>query len=345
MLDNSLKAIVSSPEDNSGINKIILIGQQKPIIKNDYIYLITPKTRNLTDTQINDIVDICTSDKFEDKYNEKEYFDTAKILKVSKEEIRSNNYLINLPRYEKDEKFVEIESLEVISNKIININAELMEKSKKFETFLDNLIKGISNIETKNKSEEKADIPLKTWFDEEYSDLNNAIGIFAENKELDWTPIDFVNNNHIDIEALDSCIYNLRLLFKAKRLRCKNGKLEIYSKKELSEYKSSEFLSSYIIESNNKNPFYQKITMNLSSRQIDYLNTYIKYYFDFDDENKNKTENNKLISSFKEFSISEEHVNIATLKALGLLYDNPVIEEGIEKYIPYVAILNLKEVI
>ena len=137
----------------------------------------------------------------------------------------------------------------------------------------------------------------------------------------------------------------MRLLFKAKRLRCKNGKLEIYSKKELSEYKSSEFLSSYIIESNNKNPFYQKITMNLSSRQIDYLNTYIKYYFDFDDENKNKTENNKLISSFKEFSISEEHVNIATLKALGLLYDNPVIEEGIEKYIPYVAILNLKEVI
>ena len=96
---------------------------------------------------------------------------------------------------------------------------------------------------------------------------------------------------------------------------------------------------------NNKNPFYQKITKHLSSRQIDYFNTYIKYYFDFDDENKNKTENNKLIFSFKEFSISEEHVNIATLKALGLLYDNPVIEEGIERYIPYVAILNPKEVI
>lgn len=345
LLDNSLKAIVSSPEDNSGINKIILVGQQKSIVKNDYIYLITPKTKNLTDVQINDIVEICTSNRFEEKYNEKEYFDIAKILKVSKEEIINNNYLINLPRYEKDEKFVEIETLERISDKIKNINAELMEKSKKFEKFLNNLKEGIPNIEIKNKSEEKADTNFKIWFDAEYSDLNNAIGIFADNKELDWTPIDFVNNNHIDLEALDSCIYNLRLLFKAKRLRCKNGKLEIYSKKELPEYKSSESLSSYIIESNNKNPYYQKITKNLSSRQIDYFNTYIKYYFDFDDENKNETENNKLISSFKEFSISEEHVNIATLKALGLLYDNPVIEEGIERYIPYVAILNPKEVI
>lgn len=342
LLDNSLKAIVSSPEDNSGINKIILIGQQKPIIKNDYIYLITPKTRNLTDTQINDIVDICTSDKFEDKYNEKEYFDTAKILKVSKEEIRSNNYLINLPRYEKDEKFVEIESLEVISNKIININAELMEKSKKFETFLDNLIEGISNIETKNKSEEKADIPLKTWFDEEYSDLNNAIGIFAENKELDWTPIDFVNNNHIDIEALDSCIYNLRQLFNAKRLRYINNKLEVYSKKDLPIYKESEPFSSYIIKSNNEDEFYKKITCNLSPRQIEYFNTYIKYYFDYNDDNEKSEENKKLILSFGQFSTSEKHSNIATLKALGLIYDNPTIDEGIEKYLPYVAILHIK---
>ncbi len=342
LLDNSLKAIVSSPEDNSGINKIILIGQQKPIIKNDYIYLITPKTRNLTDTQINDIVDICTSDKFEDKYNEKEYFDTAKILKVSKEEIRSNNYLINLPRYEKDEKFVEIESLEVISNKIININAELMEKSKKFETFLDNLIEGISNIETKNKSEEKADIPLKTWFDEEYSDLNNAIGIFAENKELDWTPIDFVNNNHIDIEALDSCIYNLRQLFNAKRLRYINNKLEVYSKKDLPIYKESEPFSLYIIKSNNEDEFYKKITCNLSPRQIEYFNTYIKYYFDYNDDNEKSEENKKLILSFGQFSTSEKHSNIATLKALGLIYDNPTIDEGIEKYLPYVAILHIK---
>ncbi len=342
LLDNSLKAIVSSPEDNSGINKIILIGQQKPIIKNDYIYLITPKTRNLTDTQINDIVDICTSDKFEDKYNEKEYFDTAKILKVSKEEIRSNNYLINLPRYEKDEKFVEIESLEVISNKIININAELMEKSKKFETFLDNLIEGISNIETKNKSEEKADIPLKTWFDEEYSDLNNAIGIFAENKELDWTPIDFVNNNHIDIEALDSCIYNLRQLFNAKRLRYINNKLEVYSKKDLPIYKESEPFSLYIIKSNNEDEFYKKITCNLSPRQIEYFNTYIKYYFDYNDDDEKSEENKKLILSFGQFSTSEKHSNIATLKALGLIYDNPTIDEGIEKYLPYVAILHIK---
>lgn len=342
LLDNSLKAIVSSPEDNSGINKIILIGQQKPTIKNDYIYLITPKTRNLTDTQINDIVDICTSDKFEDKYNEKEYFDTAKILKVSKEEIRSNNYLINLPRYEKDEKFVEIESLEVISNKIININAELMEKSKKFETFLDNLIEGISNIETKNKSEEKADIPLKTWFDEEYSDLNNAIGIFAENKELDWTPIDFVNNNHIDIETLDSCIYNLRQLFNAKRLRYINNKLEVYSKKDLPIYKESESFSLYIIKSNNEDEFYKKITCNLSPRQIEYLNTYIKYYFDYNDDNEKSEENKKLILSFGQFSTSEKHSNIATLKALGLIYDNPTIDEGIEKYLPYVAILHIK---
>lgn len=342
LLDNSLKAIVSSPEDNSGINKIILIGQQKPTIKNDYIYLITPKTRNLTDTQINDIVDICTSDKFEDKYNEKEYFDTAKILKVSKEEIRSNNYLINLPRYEKDEKFVEIESLEVISNKIININAELMEKSKKFETFLDNLIEGISNIETKNKSEEKADIPLKTWFDEEYSDLNNAIGIFAENKELDWTPIDFVNNNHIDIETLDSCIYNLRQLFNAKRLRYINNKLEVYSKKDLPIYKESESFSLYIIKSNNEDEFYKKITCNLSPRQIEYFNTYIKYYFDYNDDNEKSEENKKLILSFGQFSTSEKHSNIATLKALGLIYDNPTIDEGIEKYLPYVAILHIK---
>ena len=46
--------------------------------------------------------------------------------------------------------------------------------------------------------------------------------------------------------------------------------------------------------------------------------------------------------SFEQFSTSEKHSNIATLKTLGLLYNNLVIDEGIEKYLPYVAILHIK---
>ena len=118
--------------------------------------------------------------------------------------------------------------------------------------------------------------------------------------------------------------------------------MEVYSKKDLPIYKESESFSSYIIKSNNEDEFYKKITCNLSPRQIEYFNTYIKYYFDYNDDNEKSEENKKLILSFGQFSTSEKHSNIATLKALGLIYDNPTIDEGIEKYLPYVAILHIK---
>ena len=180
--------------------------------------------------------------------------------------------------YENEINPTKIDSLVEISNKLQKIGKSLIQSNNRLQLYINNLLSGTKNIKSNEDIDGKTDNDKeqKNWFDYPYSDLNNAIGIFSDDKEIDWTPIDFIDKNYIDIEVLDSCIYNLRQLFNAKRLRYKNNKLEIYSKKDLPTYRASEPFSSYIIKSNNKDQFYKKITSNLSSRQLEFLNTYIK---------------------------------------------------------------------
>ena len=49
------------------------------------------------------------------------------------------------------------------------------------------------------------------------------------------------------------------------------------------------------------------------------------------DEDETREINKKLAQSFYQFSTSEKHSNKATLKTLGLLYNNPKFDEGMRK--------------
>lgn len=343
LLENSVIAVIQSNfSTNTKTQKLILVGKsnlgnfpERPI------YFITPKNENIEIKDIENVAQKCLNGK---TISDKDFYDIFKIKTCTLQELRELKYEVAMPQYFKDEiNLKKIESLNKISEKLQEDSERLFKSNVELKLYLNNLLSGIKNIKpTQNTYKEVVSNEHKNWFDYPYSDLNNAIGIFSGDSEVDWTPIDFINKNYIDIEVLDSCIYNLRQLFNAKRLRYINNKLEVYSKKDLPIYKESEPFSSYIIKSNNEDEFYKKITCNLSPRQIEYFNTYIKYYFDYNDDNEKSEENKKLILSFGQFSTSEKHSNIATLKALGLIYDNPTIDEGIEKYLPYVAILHIK---
>ena len=343
LMENSIIAVIQSNfSPYTSVQRLILVGKSKLDNSPERpIYFITPKNENINCADINQIAKKCLQ---WNNIEEDEFYEIAKIKTYSLQILRDMNYQVSMPRYYENEiNPNKIENLYEISNKLEKNGERLIISNDKLKLYLNNLLSGIKNIkQTQNTYKEIVSNEHKNWFDYPYSDLNNAIGIFSGDREVDWTPIDFINKNYIDIEVLDSCIYNLRQLFNAKRLRYINNKLEVYSKKDLPIYKESEPFSSYIIKSNNEDEFYKKITSNLSSRQIEYFNTYIKYYFDYNDDNEKSEENKKLILSFGQFSTSEKHSNIATLKALGLIYDNPTIDEGIEKYLPYVAILHIK---
>lgn len=343
LMEHSIIAVIQSNFSTyTKTQKLILVGKsQLDRFAKRPIYFITPKNENI---KIKDIEKIAQKCIIGENISEDEFYNIAKIRICNLQELQELNYKVSMPLYIEGEiNPKEIESLNKISKKLQKNSENILKCNNSLKSYIDNLLSGIKNIKLdENINSKSVNKKLKNWFDYPYSDLNNAIGIFSDDKEIDWTPIDFIDKNHIDIEALDSCIYNLRQLFNAKRLRYKNNKLEIYSKKDLPTYRASEPFSSYIIKSNNKDQFYKKITSHLSSRQLEYLNIYIKYYFDYDDENEGSEENKKLILSFEQFSTSEKHSNIATLKALGLLYNNLAIDEGIEKYLPYVAILHIK---
>lgn len=337
----SLIAIIQSNFD-SGINKLILVGKARSECKPEMpIYLITPKDENLPQEILDKIADKISK---KEHINKDEYYEYAKIDIKTVNELAENDYRIIMPQYYESEIDPQnIKPVAVITEDLKISNENLIDNSKQLEEFLNNLLNGVKNISTTiGQAEPLPQIKPKNWFDEPFSDLNNAIGIFAEEKELDWTSLDFVNTHDIDLANLDSCIHDLRLLYKAKRLRYNNGVLEIYSKEHLLDSAEQELFSQYIIETNNSDLFYENISANLSEKQVEIFNNYIKFYFDYDDSNEKN--NTHLYANFERYSAAEIHSAIATLKTLGLLYDNPNIDDGIEKHLPYVALLNVKEV-
>ena len=338
LIENSLNVVISMPNDYKGLNKIILAGSNDK--KNKSIYLVTPKSTNIKIQDIEKIAEICIRDKYEQLYNEKEYFDIAKIQKVSIGELYSRDYIIKMPVYHQDEKYIEVQSLDTIANELIITNSRLEQTSKTLETYINNLTSGNKNTETTSSTTNNFTTQSNNWFDTSYSDLNNAISIFSNNKEISWTKIEY---DSIPLDSCESFIRDLRLVFQAKRLRYKNGYFEIYSKQNLPRYKENNKLSYYIIENNENNKHWQNLTKYLSDKQKDFLNDYIKLYFDFEESENNKSEkelNIHLYKNFEKYSYSEQKTYITTLFNLGLLYNNPNIDEGFEKYIPYFALLN-----
>lgn len=71
---------------------------------------------------------------------------------------------------------------------------------------------------------------------------------------------------------------------------------------------------------------------SLSKKQIKIYNAFIEQHYN--DNNKNY---------FSEFTTSEIHSTIGTLKVLGLLYILPNVEDSLEKYFPYTSLLKVEE--
>jgi len=333
LFENSLIAVIQSNfSEATGIQKLILVGKSRLENSQDNLrYFITFKDKDISEQDISRIAQKCLNNEI---FDEKEFYDIAKVKTYTLEEIKENDYQISMPQYYENEiNPNDIKSLDVLANELKEINAKLISTAKNLENLLENLQNGEQNIkkdipESENhyKTEE---LPV-AWFDKTYSDLNNAIGIFAKEKEVEWTRIDFVNDNNIYLNSVYSCLYDLKLLYQANRLRYNKGFLEIYSKEQLDNYKETKKFSEYIIQYNQNNEHIVKMFKNLSKKQIDIFNAFIK--LQFDDENV-----------FTNFTVSEIHSTIATLKVLGLLYTLPNIEDELEKYFPYTPILNIKE--
>ncbi|MBP3925190.1 hypothetical protein J6E39_08120 [bacterium] len=333
LFENSLIAVIQSNfSETTGIQKLILVGKSKlENSQNNLRYFITFKDKDVSEQNISKIAQKCLNNEI---FDEKEFYDIAKVQAYTLEEIKENDYQISMPQYYDNEVNPnEIKSLDVIANKLKEINAKLISTAENLEILLENLQNGEQNIkkdipESENhcKTEEHSD----AWFDKTYSDLNNAIGIFTKGKEVEWTQIDFVNDNNIYIDSISSCLNDLKLLYNANRLRYNQGFLEIYSKKQFDNYKETKKFSEYIIQDNQNCEHIIKMFKNLSQKQIDIFNAFIK--LQFDDENV-----------FSSFTVSEIHSAIATFKILGLLYTLPDIDDEFEKYFPYTPILNIKE--
>lgn len=333
LFENSLIAVIQSNfSETTGIQKLILVGKSRLENPQDKLrYFITFKNKDISEQNISRIAQKCLNNE---TFDGKEFYDIAKIDTFTLNEIRENNYQISMPKYYENEIDPnDIKSLDVIANELKKINTKLISTAENLENLLENLQNGEQNIkkdipESENhcKTEE---LPV-AWFDKTYSELNNAIGIFAKEKEVEWTQIDFVNDNNIDLNSAYSCLYDLKLLYQANRLRYNKGFLEIYSKEQLDDYKETKKFSEYIIQDNQNCEHIIKMFKNLSQKQIDIFNAFIR--LQFDDEN-----------IFSSFTVSEIHSAIATFKILGLLYTLPDIDDEFEKYFPYTPILNIKE--
>ncbi len=333
LMENSLiAAIQSNFSEGNNIQKLILVGKSHLDNPQDSLrYFITPKDKNISEEDISKIVQKCLNNE---TFDEKEFYDIAKIKAYTLEEIRENDYQISMPQYLKDEiNPNEIKSLSEIVNDLEIANENLVNTSKNLEILLNNLQSGIVNDSSNNQQTQEqysTDNIVLNWFDKDYSDLNNAIGIFSHGKVVDWTPIDFDNDNNIYIDSIYSCVNNLKLLYQAKRLRYNGGLLEINSKEILDDNEETKKFSDYILEDSQKDEYIKNMFANLSKKQIEIFYAFVKLHFD----NEN---------TFNKFTISETHSAIATFKVLGLLYDLPNIEDELEKYFPYTPILNIKE--
>lgn len=324
LIEGSLIAIVQlNNSTGSNINKLILIGSTK-IAPNHPIYLITPKDANVPDNVLDSIVQRCING---DTIEDNEFYNYAKIIQTSRNELEKNGYIINMPQYYDNEIDPNsIKSLDQIANDLKNSQKQLFDTNQKLDLLINNLNNGISqSFDINNvKSIVKT---LTPWFQEEDSDIANALKQFV-GVEQSWQEC---FDEFYTFEIVNYLKY-IKTLFNDNRLRVKNNKFEIYSLKQKPKYKNKKSLVEYIHEANEKDSYISSMLMNLSKKQIKIYNAFIEQHYN--DNNKNY---------FSEFTTSEIHSTIGTLKVLGLLYILPNVEDSIEKYFPYTSLLKVEE--
>lgn len=330
LMNNSLIAVIQSNfSERNKIQKIILVGKNKlDNPHNSLRYFITPKDKNISEDDISRIVQKCLNNE---TFDEKEFYNIAKIKAYTLQEIRENDYQISMPQYFKDEiNPNEIKSLSEIVEDLKVSNEKLVHTSKNLETLTNNLLDGIKNVQKSDL--ELSDIPPKAegnlWFAEEDSDVAKAVRSF-KNKEEGWTKIEI----KLNLDNLTNEIENIKILYKENRLRIKNNYFEINTRKNIKSQNRKSLFETLMITTEQDN-YWKNITKYLAPRQIKIFEEFIKFYFeDLKGDKK----------YFTDFTTSEIHSTIGTLRALGLLKYRADIDDIYERYFPYVGLLNIEE--
>lgn len=330
LMENSLIAVIQSNfSENNKIQKLILVGKNRLDNPNDSLrYFITPKDKNISEDDISRIVQKCLNNE---TFDEKEFYNIAKIKAYTLQEIRENDYQISMPQYFENEiNPNEIKSLTEIVDDLKTSNQNLIDTSDDLENLTQNLLNGIKNIQESNT--ELPDIPPKAeknlWFEEEDSDVAKAIRSF-KTKEEGWTKIEI----RLNLDNLTKEIENIKILYKENRLRIKNNYFEINTRKNIKS-QNDKTLFDALIKTTKQDNYWKNITEYLAPRQIKIFEEFIKFYFeDLKDDKK----------YFTDFTTSEIHSTIGTLRALGLLKYRADIDDIYERYFPYVSLLNIEE--
>ena len=330
LMNNSLIAVIQSNfSENNKIQKLILVGKNRlDNPHNSLRYFITPKDKNISEDDISKIVQKCLNNE---TFDEKEFYNIAKIKAYTLQEIRENDYLISMPQYFEDEiNPNEIKSLNEIIDELKTSNQNLIETSNNLEILTNNLLDGIKNTQ---ESDIKAPEILQKaegnlWFEEEDSEVAKAIRFF-KNKEEGWTKIEI----KLNLDNLTNEIENIKILYKENRLRIKNNYFEINTRKNIKS-QNSGLLFEKLITVTEQDSYWKNITEYLAPRQIKIFEEFIKFYFeDLKGDKK----------YFTDFTTSEIHSTIGTLRALGLLKYRADIDDIYERYFPYVSLLNIEE--
>lgn len=324
LVEDSLIAIIQlNNSTGSNINKLILVGSTRTTLYHP-IYLITPKNSNIPDNILNSIAQRCVSG---DTIEDKEFYNYAKIIQTSRNELEKNGYIINMPQYYDNEIDPNsIKSLDEIAIEIRNSQKRLCDTNQNLDRLINNLNSGISQSFDINNAKTIVKT-LTPWFQEENNDIANALEQFV-GVEQNWQEC----FDEFYTFEITNYLKNIKILFNDNRLRVKNNKFEIYSLKEKPKYKNKKSLVEYVFEANQEDPYISYMLENLSKKQIKIYNAFIEQHYN--DNNKNY---------FSEFTTSEIHSTIGTLKVLGLLYILPNVEDSIEKYFPYTSLLKVEE--
>lgn len=324
LIENSIIAIIQSNfSPYTKVQRLILVGKSKLDNSPERpIYFITPKNENINYTDITQIAQKCIH--FE-QIEENEFYDIAKIKTYSLQALREMNYQVSMPQYYENEiNPKDIKSLDEIEENLVSSVGKLYEANQKLDELLRNLRQGINQSLNVNEAEPYVGV-LESWFFNDETDIAGALKDFTD-IEQPWTKLKL----ELYINELPTKIKRLKTLYDNNRIRIKDNKLEIYSSKNKPRYKNVEPFSTNLIVQNENDSFIKSVFESLSEKQKQIFNAFIK--FQFDNEN-----------SFENFTTSELHSAIATFKVLGLLYTIPNIENKIERYFPYIPILNIQE--
>lgn len=324
LMEHSLIAVIQSNfAEGNNVQKLILAGKSHLDNSQDSLrYFITPKDKSISEEDIYKIVQKCLNNE---TFEEKEFYNIAKVKAYSLKEILENDSQISMPQYYEDEiNPNEIKSMEEIEDYIRNSMSELCETNQRLELLIRNLNQGIKQSYDLEQAKDFVNV-LSPWFIDGESDIAISTREFV-GVEQAWTKL----NYEIYLSELIEKIKKMKILFSKNRLRINDKKIEIYSQKNMPRYKNKKSFSDYIIGYNKNNAYLQKMFNNLSKKQIDIFNGFIKLHFD--DGN-----------IFNKFATSEVHSAIATFKVLGLLYSLPNVDDELERYFPYTPILNIRE--